>query len=78
MFGEKAEEEINKISLSNHTIHRRILDIYKNIENNVQKNLKDSNFTLTVDESTDISNTIQLLAFVRFIDGDEIINQFLC
>lgn len=33
--------------------------------------LKDYNFALTIDESTDISNTSQLLAFVHFI-RDEI------
>ncbi|KAL7646078.1 UNVERIFIED_CONTAM: hypothetical protein RMT77_002979 [Armadillidium vulgare] len=78
MLGENAEKELNKIPLSNDTIRRRILDLSENIEENVQKKLKNSNFALTVDESTDISNTSQLLAFVRFIDGDEIINQFLC
>ncbi|XP_068204824.1 zinc finger BED domain-containing protein 5-like [Palaemon carinicauda] len=78
MFGEKAEKEISKIPLSNDTIHRRILDLSENIEKKVQKKLQDSIFALTVDESTDISNTSHLLAFVRFIDGSEIINQFLC
>ncbi|XP_068247742.1 zinc finger BED domain-containing protein 5-like [Palaemon carinicauda] len=78
MFGEKAEKEISKIPLSNDTIHRRILDLSENIEKKVQKKLQDSTFALTVDESTDISNTSHLLAFVHFIDGSEIINQFLC
>ncbi|XP_068201795.1 protein FAM200A-like [Palaemon carinicauda] len=78
MFGEKAEKEISKIPLSNDTMHRRILDLSENIEKKVQKKLQDSTFALTVDESTDISNTSHLLAFVRFIDGSEIINQFLC
>ncbi|XP_068233197.1 protein FAM200C-like [Palaemon carinicauda] len=79
MFGEKAEKEISKIPLSNYTIHRRILDLSENIEKKkVQKKLQDSTFALTDDESTDISNTCHLLAFVRFIDGSEIINQFLC
>ena len=43
-----------------------------------RKKLKDSTFALTVDESTDISNTSHLLTFVRFIDGSEVINQLLC
>ncbi|XP_014787266.1 zinc finger BED domain-containing protein 5 [Octopus bimaculoides] len=78
MFGEKAEKKLNNIPLSNDTIHRRILDMLKNIEDNVQKKLKNSNFALTMDESTDISNKSQLLAIVRFIDENEIINQSLC
>ena len=39
---------------------------------------EESKFALIVDESTDIRNSAQLLVFVRFIDDDEIINQFLC
>ncbi|KAL7637467.1 UNVERIFIED_CONTAM: hypothetical protein RMT77_012195 [Armadillidium vulgare] len=54
MLGENAEKELNKIPLSNDTIRRRILDLSENIEENVQKKLKNSNFALTVDESTDI------------------------
>ena len=48
------------------------------MDTNVQKKLEGSKFALIVDESTDISNSAQLLAFVRFINDDEIINQFLC
>ncbi|CAJ1099377.1 Hypothetical predicted protein [Octopus vulgaris] len=78
MFGEKVEKKLNSILLSNDTISRRILEMSENVEDNVQKKLKNSNFALTMDESTDISNKSQLLAFVRFIDENEIINQFLC
>ena len=78
MLGVAAEKEISKIPLSNDTIHWRIVDLSKNIETNVQKKLEGSKFALIVDESTDISNSAQLLVFVRFINDDEIINQFLC
>lgn len=78
MLGEKAETEINKVPLSNDTIRRRISDLSTNIETKVQNLMKQSKFALIVDESTDISNSAQLLVFVRFIHGDEIINQFLC
>ena len=54
------------------------LDLSENIDANVQKKLEGSKFALIVDESTDISNSAQLLVFVRFINDDEIINQFLC
>lgn len=36
---------------------------------------KYSPFALQVDESTDIANEAQLLAFIRFIDKDQILNQ---
>ena len=49
------------------------------IEEKVRRNkLKNSIFALQVDESTDITNKAHLLAFIRFIVGDQIVNQFLC
>ena len=49
------------------------------VEENVCRNkLQDAYFALQVDESTDISKQAQLLAFIRFIDGDRIVNQYLC
>ena len=65
-------------NLSNDTIHRRILDLSENIDANVQKKIEGSKLALIVDESSDISNSTQLLVFVRFIDDYEIIIQFLC
>ncbi|XP_064115145.1 zinc finger BED domain-containing protein 5-like [Macrobrachium nipponense] len=50
-----------------------------NIEENVRCNkLQDAYFALQVDGSTDMSNKAQPLAFIRFIDGDKIVNQYLC
>jgi len=40
--------------------------------------LNNCQFAIQIDESTDISNHAQLIAFVRFIDEGVIINQFLC
>jgi len=78
MFGDKAEQEISKIPLSNNTIQRRIIDLSDNIEQNVMTKLNNCQFATQIDESTDISNHAQLIAFVRFIDEGVIINQFLC
>ena len=79
MLGDKAEKEINKIPLSNDTVRRRILALSADMEENVCRNkLKNSIFALQVDESTDITNKAHLLAFIHFIDGDQIVNQFLC
>ena len=79
ILGDKAEQEIRKISLSNNTIQRRNVDLSVNIEENVQTKLKSTlGFVLQVDESTDISGKPQLLAFIRFNDGNQIINEFLC
>lgn len=79
MLGDDAEKEMSKIPLSNDTVHRRILEMSNDIEENVCSNkLQNSYFALQVDESTDITNKAQLLAFIRFINEDRIVNQFLC
>ncbi|GFV09180.1 SCAN domain-containing protein 3 [Trichonephila clavipes] len=74
MIGGSADIDICKIPLSNDTIHRRIKDMSENIE----QNTANSNFALQVDETTDITGNAQLIAFVRFIHENDIINQFLC
>ena len=78
ILGDKAEQEIRKTPLSNNTIQRHIVDLSANIEETVQTKLQSTvEFALQVDESTDISGKPQLLAFIRFVDGNQIINQFL-
>ncbi|XP_014790267.1 protein ZBED8 [Octopus bimaculoides] len=78
MLGNQAANEISKIPLSNDTVHRRNLEMSSDIEKNVCSNkFKYSPFALQVDESTDITNKAQLLAFIRFIHEDQIVNQFL-
>ena len=79
MLRDDAEKEIKKTPLSNDTVRRRILALSADIKENVCHNkLKNSIFALQVDESTDITNKAHLLAFIRFNDGDQIVNQFLC
>uniref|UniRef100_A0A0L8FYR0 DUF4371 domain-containing protein n=1 Tax=Octopus bimaculoides TaxID=37653 RepID=A0A0L8FYR0_OCTBM len=73
MLDDEAEQEISKILLSNNTIHRQIMDLSADIEENVQNKFQDSEFTLQVGESTDISNKAQLITFICFIDGNIII-----
>lgn len=78
MIGGSADIDICKIPVSNDTIHRRIRDMSQNIEQNTAKTLANSNFALQIDETTDITGKAQLIAFVRFIHENDIINQFLC
>jgi len=79
MLGAEAEKEITKIPLSNSTISRRITVMSKDIEENVQEKLQNTSyFALQVDESTDISGKAQLLAFIRFVNDDDITENFFC
>ena len=79
MLGDKAEEEIKKIPLSNNTICRRICDISANIENTVITSVNKSKiFAMQVDESTDIGGKAQLLAFIRYVNNEKITEQFFC
>ena len=68
MLGDKAEQDISKIPLSNSTIQKRIINLSDNIEQSVMAELKNCQSARQIDESIDISNHAQLIAFVRFID----------
>lgn len=78
VLGDKAAKEIEKVSLSNDIVKRRIDDMSSNIKNKLLLYLKDCNFfALQIDESTDITNMVQLMVFIRFDRNDEIIEEFL-
>ena len=47
-------------------------------QNIIAKTLANSNFALQIDETTYITGKAQLIAFVRFIHENDIINQILC
>jgi hypothetical protein len=48
------------------------------VESLLSERLKNINFASQVDESTDITNKAQLLAFVRFENEGEIMEIFCC
>ena len=76
MLGDQAEEFISKISVSNNTIQRRIKDLSTDIEATLNDKMKGKKFALQIDEWTDISSKAQMLAFIRLVDGESIVNQF--
>ncbi|KAL4098313.1 hypothetical protein QTP88_022947 [Uroleucon formosanum] len=66
MLDEKAVKKINTIPLSNDTVRRRINDISTHIKSELISRLKCNNFSLQIDESTDVSGLAVLLVFVRY------------
>ncbi len=78
MLGEEAESEVSKVPVSDNIISKRVDDLSNNISGILSEILQNNNFALQVDETIDITGTAQLLAFVRFENEGEIMENFLC
>ena len=76
LVGNKNDVEISKFPLSNNTIQRTILTIADTIEESVIAKLRKTLFVLQINEFTDISNYLRLMAFICFIEDDAIIYKF--
>ena len=66
MRGDKLARELESVPLSNGTIARRITDMAQDIKCQLVDRVMKGKFALQLDESTDISNSAQLLVFVRY------------
>ena len=62
--------QISKLQLSDSTLCRRVENISDDLFLKMIQDLKKSNhFSLAIDESTDVSDTAQLMIWVRFFNG---------
>ena len=78
MLGPDTVQEVTKVLPSDNTISRHIDDMSVDIETIVLEKIRiGKHFSLQLDEYTDISKNVQLLATVRFVDGDAIRENFL-
>jgi hypothetical protein len=63
MIGKEATSEIDKVPVTDNSICRRVDDVSHDVEDVLCEILKNTDFALQVDESTDTTNKGQLLAF---------------
>ena len=78
MQGKEAENKLSLVPLSNDIAKSRINDIGEDILNRVVADLKASatKFSIELDKTTDVANLHQLIAFVRYVKGPEIKEEF--
>ncbi|MEE6461541.1 hypothetical protein FKM82_001319 [Ascaphus truei] len=61
-------QKVQNLQLSRRTVVRRVRELAKNIEEQLLEQLKDCLcFSLALDESTDCTDTVQLIFWVRFV-----------
>uniref|UniRef100_A0A8C4TID3 DUF4371 domain-containing protein n=1 Tax=Erpetoichthys calabaricus TaxID=27687 RepID=A0A8C4TID3_ERPCA len=78
MFDDKIASVLKSISCSDNTVQRRIKDISEDlIQQVVEKIIAAKEFSMQLDESTDISGEAQLVVFVRVPDSENIIEHIL-
>lgn len=71
VIGEKAAKQLNAICLSDYTVKQHIDDMAEDLLKQLVSRIRESScYALKIDESTDIANLSNLLAFVRYHDGD--------
>jgi hypothetical protein len=70
--------KFDKVPVSDNSISKRVDETSQDAEDVLSEILKYTKFALQVDESTDITNKAQLLAFVRFQNEGEIMEHFCC
>ncbi|CAL9683899.1 unnamed protein product [Knipowitschia caucasica] len=78
ILGAEAANKLKVIPLSNDTVRRRIQELAADIEAQLLDRLRScEQFSIQLDESTDIANAAQLIVLVRYPWEDDIVEDFL-
>lgn len=77
MIGESAGKLLSNVPLSNNTISRRIQHMGEDLNAQLIEKLKGSEYGLQLDEATDNNKDAHLICYVRFLDGNSIVEDLL-
>ena len=79
LLGRKEVKRINSVLLSNDTVNNRTADIANDILSQLTVQIQDSPFRINLqfDETTDIKSISLLVACVKFVKGNAIVDEFL-
>ncbi|XP_060846219.1 zinc finger BED domain-containing protein 5-like [Rhopalosiphum padi] len=77
MVGESAGKLLSKVPLSNNTVSRRIHHMAEDLNDQLIEKIKEKEFGLQLDEATDNNKDAHLICYVRFIDGDDMVEDLL-
>ena len=79
LLGRKETKRIDSVPLSDDTVNNRIADIANNILSQLIAQIQDSpcRISLQFDETTNIKSISQLVAYVRFVKENAIVDEFL-
>uniref|UniRef100_A0A3P8U5H8 HAT C-terminal dimerisation domain-containing protein n=1 Tax=Amphiprion percula TaxID=161767 RepID=A0A3P8U5H8_AMPPE len=74
----EGDRQISKLQLSDSTLSRHVENILDDLFIKLIDDLKKTqNFNLAIDESTDVSDTVQLMIWARFFNGDTFMEEML-
>ena len=78
MFGDTVASKLAMVPLSNDPIKRRIQELLDHVlQLTTASGRRSGKFNLQLDETSDIGNYAQLMVFVRYLDTNDYVEQFL-
>ena len=79
LLGQNEAKGINSVPLFNHTLNDRIADIANDILSQLMAQIQDSpcRISFQFDETTNVKSISQLIAYVRFVGENMIVDEFL-
>lgn len=77
MFGESHAKQLRQIPLADNTVGRRIDDISDDLCDQLVSQMCTSKFALQVGEATDVAKDAHLIAYVGYVQENNIIEDIL-